>query len=434
MDRLALDTAPGRTGRPAPPFLPAVVAAILGNALEFYDFTIYAFFAVMIGRAFFPAQDSFSSLLLAVGTYGAGYITRPLGGVLIGTFADRHGRKAALTLTIALMALGTAVLAATPTYASIGIAAPLLVLLARLIQGFSTGGEMGPATTYLLEAAPPGRRGFYGAWQSASQGMATLTAGIVGFTLSASLSADALQEWGWRVAFLVGLLIAPVGLYIRSRMPETIDEAAVHPSTASTLGRLLRQHGRSVLIGVLSIMGPAVTVALIQYMTSYAIQVLHMPVSVAMLSSLAAGTASVAAGLTGGALSDRIGRKGLMVVPRILLVAAVYPAFLWLTHERSLGALLAMAALISALNALSSAVMLVQVTEAFPRAVRSTGLALAYTLAVVPFGGTAQAIVTWLIAHTGNPLAPAWYIGAMNIVSIIATLFARVRPPGGTLD
>ena len=189
-----------------------------------------------------------------------------------------------------------------------------------------------------------------------------------------------------------------------------------------------------MLIGVLSIMGPAVTVALIQYMTSYAIQVLHMPVSVAMLSSLAAGTASVAAGLTGGALSDRIGRKGLMVVPRVLLVAAVYPAFLWLTHERSLGALLAMAALISALNALSSAVMLVQVTEAFPRAVRSTGLALAYTLAVVPFGGTAQAIVTWLIAHTGDPLAPAWYIGAMNIVSIIATLFARVRPPGGTLD
>lgn len=264
--------------------------------------------------------------------------------------------------------------------------------------------------------------------------MATLTAGIVGFTLSASLSPDALQQWGWRVAFLVGLLIAPVGLYIRNRMPETLDHAVVHQGTAIVLGRLLKEHGRAVLIGVLTIMGAAVTVALIQYMTSYAIQVLHMPTSVAMLASLAGGGTSIAAGLAGGALSDRIGRKALMIVPRIFLVLAVYPAFLWLTHERTLGVLLGMTALIAGLNSLSSAVMLVQVPEAFPRAVRSTGLSVAYTLAVLLFGGTAQFVVTWLIARTGNPLAPAWYIAAMNIACIVAMLFVRARRPSGALD
>lgn len=419
--------APGRS-------LAAVVAAVLGNALEFYDFTIYAFFAVMIGRTFFPSENPYSSLLLSVGTYGVGYLTRPLGGVLIGAYADTRGRKAALTLTIGLMALGTLLLAVTPSYASIGAAAPCLVLLARLIQGFSTGGEMGPATTFLLEAAPPGQRGLYGAWQSASQGMATLGAGLVGVTLSSLLSPAQLQEWGWRVAFLLGLLIAPVGAFIRSRMPETLEAAVATPGATSVLGQLLRFHLRPVLLGALTIMGAAVTVALLQYMASYAIQVLHMPPTIALSATMVVGVASIGAGLAGGALSDRFGRKVVMIAPRVLLIFAIYPAFLVITEYRTAAALLGMTAVIGCLHSMSSAVMLVQVPEAFPRALRSTGLSLSYTLAVTLFGGTAQFVTTWFIARFGDPLAPAWYLIAINLVTLAAMLFATARTPRGTLD
>src|SRR6202795_3408857 len=198
----------------------AVVATVLGNALEFYDFTAYAFFAVIIGRAFFPAQDPFVSLLLSVAAFGVGFITRPLGGIVIGAYADRAGRRPAMMLSIGLMAVGMVLLAATPSYATIGLAAPFLVVFARLVQGFALGGEIGPSTSYLLEAAPAGKRGQYGAWQIASQGAAAAFAGSLGVVLSWLLDADAMQSWGWRIPFLVGVAIVPMGLIMRGQLRE----------------------------------------------------------------------------------------------------------------------------------------------------------------------------------------------------------------------
>ena len=208
----ALDVTPAHAAG-SEPVIPtsAVIATVLGNALEFYDFTTYAFFAVMIGRAFFPAQDPFISLLLSVAAFGVGFITRPLGGIVIGAYADRAGRKPAMMLSISLMATGMVLLAATPSYAAIGLAAPILVVVARLVQGFALGGEVGPSTSYLLEAAPAGRRGQYGAWQIASQGAASALAGLLGVLLSWLLDAGEMQSWGWRIPFIVGIAIVPRG-------------------------------------------------------------------------------------------------------------------------------------------------------------------------------------------------------------------------------
>ena len=202
---------------------------VLGNALEFFDFTVYAFFAVYIGKAFFPAFSAASQIVASVAVFGVGFVARPIGGVVIGAYADRAGRKAALSLTIAMMAAGTAILAFTPSYAAIGMAAPVLVVIGRLLQGFSAGGEMGPATTYMLEMAASNRRGFYTSWQLATQGVASLFGGLVGYVVSSTLSASALAAWGWRVPFVVGLLIAPIGIYIRRQLHETLDtETAVN--------------------------------------------------------------------------------------------------------------------------------------------------------------------------------------------------------------
>ena len=196
-----------------------VAAAVIGNTLEFYDFTTYAFFAVTIGKTFFPTGDAWISLLASVAIFGVGFVTRPIGGVFIGAYADQAGRKPAMILTIALMAVGMLMLALTPGYDTIGVAAPILVVLGRLIQGFALGGEVGPSTAYLIESAPAGKRGFYASWQLASQGIAILAAGTIGLILSLILSSAQMQLWGWRIPFLLGLLIIPVGLYIRRAMP-----------------------------------------------------------------------------------------------------------------------------------------------------------------------------------------------------------------------
>ena len=248
----------------------AVVATVLGNALEFYDFTTYAFFAVMIGRAFFPAHDPFISLLLSVAAFGVGFISRPLGGIVIGAYADRAGRKPAMMLSIGLMAIGMVLLAATPSYAAIGIAAPILVVVARLIQGFALGGEVGPSTAYLLEAAPAGKRGQYGVWQIASQGAAMTLAGLFGVALSFALDDAAMQSWGWRIPFIVGIAIVPVGLIMRSRLQETVDADAstIHPSTGHVFSALLKNHLRPLVIALMLITSGTIAAYIGNYMTT----------------------------------------------------------------------------------------------------------------------------------------------------------------------
>jgi MFS family permease len=420
------------TVKPAPS-KEIVFACILGNALEFYDFTTYAFFAVAIGKTFFPSHDPVVSLLISVATFGVGFVTRPLGGLVIGAFADHRGRKPAMMLTITLMALGMLILALTPSFAAIGYAAPILVVAARLLQGFALGGEVGPATAYLIEIAPDDRRGRLASWQIASQGASLLTAGIVGFTLSHLLSGTVMTAWGWRIALLLGLLIVPGGLYIRRRLPETaqISDRVKRDSGWQVLKRLLSNHPVPLLLALLAIMTSTISTYVGLYMTTYAETALHLHTPTAITAPLIGGITTLVFALLGGWLADLYGRKIVMLLPRIVLIIAIYPAFLFLNGHASLTTLLFTTGLMSALGSLSSAAVIVAVPESLPESVRASGLSTAYAFAVTVFGGTTQFVLTWLIGVSHDPLAPAWYMigsGIMGVAAMAMMAETKGRP------
>jgi MFS family permease len=403
----------------------AVAATVAGNALEFYDFLTYSFFAVFIGRTFFPAGSDFASLLLSLATFGVGFVTRPLGGFLIGAFADRAGRRPALMLTISLMAVGTLALAATPSYASIGLAAPVILVAARLVQGLALGGEVGPSTAVLLECAAPGQRGALASWQSASQGVAIVAAGIAGVALAAVLSKEQLADWGWRVPFALGLLVVPVGLVIRRRLPETLLARPGSHAQAGALRLMWRDHRRSLTLAILIIMCFTISTYVATYMTTFALTSLGLPASKAMWATLAQGVAIVAAATWGGRLSDRVGRRPVMIVSRVILMIAIYPAFLFLVGHKTVWALVGVTTVVSALTAAGGATAIVAIAELFPNAVRSSGMAVSYAVSVAVFGGTTQFVIAWLIGMTGDPLSPAYYV----VLSSLVSLWAIVKVP-----
>lgn len=402
----------------------AIVAIVIGNWLEFFDFTTFSLFAVWIGHSFFPVKDPATQLLLAVGTFGAGFLLRPLGALVLGRYADARGAGAALTLTILLMGLGTAMVALTPGYATIGIAAPVLIVLARLIQGFSSGGEMGAATTALLEAAPSGRRGLWGSWQYASQGLATLTASLIAFGLALALPEAAMAQWGWRIPFVIGLLVTPVGFVIRRALP-------AHPlATGGGLPfwTLMGRHGMLLLTGLFALSGAAVGAYVIgHYMTSYAITTLHMSAKVGIFASVVSGLSVLVGSLAAGWAMDRYGRKPVMAWPRLALVIVVVPCFWLLARSPGIGMLAGVVVVTTLLQALSGAAIIVALPECFPRAIRSASLSLVYAVGAALFGGTAQLVVTWLLSVTHDPASPAWYLLATSLVSLIAV--CRLNPP-----
>jgi MFS family permease len=409
----------------------AVVAVVIGNWLEFYDFVVYTFFALMISQAFFPPelmsgseeQKQFMSLLAALATFWAGFVTRPIGALVIGAYADRAGRKAAMTLTIMLMALGTAIVALTPAYSVIGIWAPVLLVFGRLIQGFSCGGEVGPATSYLLETAPANRRAALTAWQGTSQQFAGVAGTGLGLILAASLSREDLYDWGWRIPFLVGLLILPVGIYIRSVLPETMDKHEAHESSAAVLSALFSQHWWSIVLGILIIVGPTISTYVSGYMTTYVIRTLGLPADIGMLVTLVGYIAAIAGIPLGAWAADRFGIKVSILVPRIIFVLVVFQAFVLITAKGvSVETLLGVNIVLNFLLALSYGGLYVILTEAFPKAVRSSGLSIAYAVSVTVFGGSTQLVVTWLMQQLNDPLVPAWYQMGANILSIIAVL------------
>ena len=414
-----------------------VVAAILGNALEFYDFTVYAAFAAMIGRAFFPASNPNLSLLLSVATFGVGFVARPLGGILIGAYADRFGRKPAMTLTIWLMAIGSGMVGLLPGYASIGVLAPILLVVARLIQGFSAGGEMGPATTYLLESAPQGRQCFFGSWQLASQNMGTIISGVVGVILALTMSEQTSNAWGWRVPFLLGILIAPIGFYIRRNLDETLDGEEAHGSVSAVLSDVVKRYWTQVVLCILVISGATITQYFFIYTTTYALTALGFSQAVAMASNLTLGFVGTGAAVAGGILADRFGLKRVAILPRLIVTLLLYPAFSLVVASGSPTVFLLVVAGLMIPHAMSSAAGIILIPKIFPAAVRTSGLSIAYALGVTIFGGTAQIVFTWIIGATGNKLSWLWYIIAMSIVSLLGTLAIRIpaewssRKPAG---
>ena len=410
------------------------LAIAVGNGLEFYDFVTYAFFATQIGHTFFPSKTPGLSLLSSLATFGVGFLTRPLGAIVIGRFGDRAGRKPAMMLSLSLIGLALTGLALTPSYGSIGTLAPVLVIVFRLLQGFALGGEVGPSTAFLLEAAPVSRRGLYASLQATSADSAALVAGVVGVILATTLDAGQLDAWGWRVALLLGVCIIPFAFVLRRTLTETLTApAAADSGNVSTVG-----YGRIFLLGLMMLSAATTNNYVLEYMTTYASNTLRMPAAVSFGATAMIGASGLVCDTLGGWLSDRLGRKPVMIIPWVFLIVAIYPSFWMLERLRTGAALLAVSALLNGIQTLSSATIIVAITESLPKRVRSGAFALIYALAISVFGGSTQFLVAWIIHVTGNPLAPAWYmLGAVTIGLIAMSLLPETAPRGwrsGTAD
>jgi MHS family proline/betaine transporter-like MFS transporter len=410
--------------------LKAVVAASLATGIEIFDFTVYGFFAVMIGEQFFPAKDPMTSLLLAVGTFGVGFFMRPLGAMMIGAYADRVGRRAAMVTACWMTAIGTAALGLSPSFATIGFAAPLIVIFGRSLQGFAVGGDFGVAASFVLEAAPVSRRGLLLSWQFTSQGAAALLGASLGVLLTSTMSPGALAAWGWRVPFLIGLLIAPVGLYVRQRLHEAPLPAAPAKHASMPLADRLREHGKTIFLAMLMIMGQTIPVyATVYYMPSYVTRVKHMPAMTGFPVSACSALLLVCIPPLAGLLTDRLPRrKPLALVASGGMALLIYPVFLMMSRANSALPILCGVGLVSMLLALGAGATTLLVLESLPVRARARGMAISHALAVAVFGGTAQFIITGLIKWSGNPISAAWYVAPACAVSFCALLLFKERP------
>ena len=402
-----------------------VIAVSIGNALEFYDFFTFSFFAIQIGHVFFPVEQTSHGLLFSLATFGVGFVTRPLGGIVIGTYGDRAGRKLAMMLSFALMGVAIVAMTLTPSYGRIGLAAPVMLLAFRLLQGFALGGEVGPSTAFLVEAAPSHRRGLYVAVQCATQALAILAAGVVGFILSHWLSPNSLDDWGWRFAFLMGAAIVPLGFYIRRSLPETLY--AADRRTATSVER--RIPARLVVLSLLIFGALTIATYVRSYLTTYAQDSLKLATDLAFGATVVNGLCGVLVCPFAGILSDRYGRKPIMLGAVVISAVLTIPSFILMNNARSAASVYAATAVLSIVGWAASVASLVTITESLPSAVRSGALATLYAVAIAMFGGSTQFIVHWLIEATGNPLAPAWYnTGALLIGSIAMTAMRESAP------
>jgi MFS transporter, MHS family, proline/betaine transporter len=409
----------------------AIVVSTIGNALEWFDFLVYGFFAVIIAKLYFPATNPTISLLATWATFGVGFLTRPLGGIVLGAVADRVGRKSALTLTISLMAVGIAFVAFSPTYQSIGIAAPILMLIGRLIQGFSAGGEVGCATAFLVEYAPPRRRGYFGSFQMVAQAIASLLGSLFGAVLTHSLSPEHLYSWGWRVPFVVGLMIVPVGLYLRTKLDESpvfVEKREKDELTASPIRDTATKHWMQVAAGFgLTVFGTVGTYIFLLYMPTHATRVLHLPLTDGLISSACGAVCYLVVCPIAGAVSDRIGRKKMMLSALGASLVTAYPIFAVLTAHPSLPMLIACQVLLMFYLAVFQGCYPAFVSELLPSRIRSTGISVSYNVAVMIFGGFAPAIVQWLTMATGDPLSICYYVIFGSAVAFLTLLPLRDR-------
>jgi len=393
-----------------------IVATSVGNALEWYDITIYGYFAVYISKAFFPNNDQTTSLLLTFGTFGLAYLARPIGGIVLGAYADRYGRKSSLLISIVLMTFGTLAVAVMPTYATIGILAPIAVLAARLVQGFSAGGEFGSSTAFLVEHRPD-RRGFIASWQFASQGLSNLLASTFGVVLTGWMAPADLDSWGWRIPFLFGVLIGPIGIYIRNHL----EDATAPPASAesSPVKEIFLKQKSRVLMGIGALAISTAVNYLIIYMPTYVVKNFNLPPVTGFTATFVGGIMVTLLTPFAGMVSDRIGRTRHMIAANILLLLSVFPMFLLVTKDPVPAVIIFVVFVLSTLKALYYGPLAALMAELLPPATRATGLGLGYNIGVTLFGGMGPATMTWLggFALIGD-LAPGYYLTAVAILSL----------------
>jgi MFS family permease len=412
----------------------SVIRVSSGNFLEMYDFMVFGYYASAIGKAFFPSGNPFVSLMLSLMTFGAGFLMRPLGAIVLGAYTDRHGRRAGLLLTLGLMSVGIFSIASVPGYTTIGLFAPLLVLIGRLLQGFSAGMELGGVSVYLSEIATPGHKGFYVSWQSGSQQVAVMFAALVGVVLNSKLPPEKMTAWGWRVPLLLGCVIIPFLFRLRRSLQET-DEfiARKHRPSTSEILRSLKANWGIVVIGTMMVTMTTVSFYMITaYTPTFGNTVLHMAARDSLIVTLCVGASNLFWLPVMGALSDRVGRRPLLLVFTILMLVTAYPAMLWLVREPTFARLLAVELWLSFLYGSYNGAMVVFLTEIMPIDVRTSGFSLAYSLATAVFGGFTPAISTYLIHLTGNRAIPGLWLSFAAACGIVAALLAR--PPQVTSE
>jgi MFS transporter, MHS family, proline/betaine transporter len=423
---MADNTATGATVA-APRLNNVIVAATIGNILEWFDFLVYGFFAATLAEVFFPVGNPTVSLLITFGAFGLSYLVRPLGAVVIGTYTDRAGRKAGLTLSIALMMIGTMLMVVTPGYATIGIAAPVIITIARLLQGFSVGGEFGSAVAFLVEHAGD-RKGYSASWQWSSTGIISVIVALFGLTLTTLLTHQQLVDWGWRIPYVFGLLVGPVGLYIRSRMVETPEFlSAVKPPTVP-ITELLHRHPIPVLLALGASIISNSSYYLLLYIPTYAVKTLHLPAYTGFAATLLGGVVLAVFSVVAGHWSDKtVARTPIMLAMAWLFAIAAYPTFWLMVAYPSLATAMFAVGFLNLIKAGYSGVLPSLLAEQFPVASRAVGIAFSYSISVTVFGGFAPFVATWLIAQTGDPLSPSFYLMATALLSIIALLAIQRR-------
>jgi MFS transporter, MHS family, proline/betaine transporter len=397
----------------------AVVAATIGNVLEWFDFVIYGFLAATLSEVFFPTGNPTVSLLVTFGAFGLAFLVRPLGAIFVGSYSDRHGRKAGLTLSIALMMVGTTLMAVTPGYATIGLAAPILIMFARLFQGFSVGGEFGSSVAFLSEHGSK-RRGFSASWQFAAAGAITVIASIFGVVLTTALSHDQLLSWGWRIPYFFGMLVGPAGLYIRWRLDETPEFLEAEKPETMPIRELLTKHPIPVLLALgISIISNS-SFYILLYIPTYGQKTLHLPAYTGFVATLIGGVVLAVGCPLFGHWSDKISRPRIMVITTWLFFLTSWPCFYLMSAWPTLAACIIAVAWLQLLKAGYSGVLPSLLGEQFPVATRAIGVSLSFSTAVTIFGGFAPFIATWLIAQTGDPLSPSFYLVATAALSGIA--------------
>lgn len=400
-------------------------ATCVGNALEWFDIAVYGFFASYIAHAFFPTEDPSVSMLLTFGSFGVSFLIRPLGAIVLGAYADRVGRKKALLMSIMLMMVGGLIITVMPSYQSIGLLAPLMILLARLIQGFSAGGEFGSSTAFLVEHFPE-RRAFIASWQFATQGASTLMASAFGIGLTSWLTETQIQDWGWRIPFAFGLIIGPVGLYIRRHVHEPASFVAQEKSHAPLKDLMSRQKTLLLLAMGLMVISTGVNYML-NYVPTYATKTLHLPGSAAFTATLVAGIILTVVTPLMGLWAEKVGRVPLMWGSLILLALTIYPAFRMVVNNTTPTTLILLVGWMALLKSVYFSTVPSMMADLFPITTRASGMAISYNVAVTVFGGFAPLICTLLISATGSSLAPSYYLILLALFSAVALVNSQRR-------